>query len=63
MKKEEVSVDGEVVTAYLPVFEKLLTEVSNLNISAAKVDGDTTVTITKKDGSTEEAHILDGGNG
>lgn len=40
-----------------------ITETNNLNISATKEDHTTTITITKKDGTTEETQILDGEQG
>lgn len=40
-----------------------LTEANNLNVDAEKVDTKTTVTITKKDGSTKNVEILDGEKG
>ena len=38
-------------------------EANNLNIEAEKVDHTTTITITKKDGTTDEVEILDGEQG
>ncbi|MBR6689760.1 MAG: hypothetical protein IKL65_00315 [Bacilli bacterium] len=53
IKQEEVIVDGEVITAYLPIFDKLINEVENLNV---EVDGNI-LTITKKDGTKESTNI------
>lgn len=53
IKQEQVVIDGEVVTSYLPIFDKLMTEVENLNV---EVDGNI-LTITKKDGSKESTNI------
>ena len=67
VKAEQVVVDGEVVEAYLPVFDQLLSQVStalaqtnNLNLSSSKSGKITTITITKKDGTTETRQVLDG---
>lgn len=67
VKPEQVVIDGEVVEAYLPVFDQLLSEVStaitqtnNLNLSSSKSGKITTITITKKDGTTETRQVLDG---
>ena len=67
VKPEQVVIDGEVVEAYLPVFDQLLTEVNaaitqtnNLNITSSKSGKITTITITKKDGTTETRQVLDG---
>ena len=67
VQKEQVIVEGEPVERVLPLFEQLmqhlqeaLTETNNLNISASKTDHTTTITITKKDGTTQETQVLDG---
>ena len=67
VKPEQVVIDGEVVEAYLPVFDQLLSQVStalaqtnNLNLSSSKSGKITTITITKKDGTTETRQVLDG---
>lgn len=63
VKQEQVIIDGEVVEPYLPVFDELLNEISNLNIEANKVDHTTTITITKKDGTSYDTLVLDGEKG
>ena len=70
VKPEQVVIDGEVVEAYLPIFDQLLTQVNtaitetnNLNITGSKEEHTTTITITKKDGTTQELQVLDGEKG
>lgn len=53
VRQEQVIVGDEIVTTYLPIFDKLISEVENLNI---EVEGNT-LTITKKDGSKESTNI------
>ena len=67
---EQVIVDGEITETYTPVFENLisdmseaLNEIDNLDIDVTKTDDISTVTITKKDGSNKSVEILDGKNG
>ena len=67
---EQVIVDGEITETYTPVFENLisdmseaLNEIENLDIDVTKTDDISTVTITKKDGSNKSVEILDGKNG
>lgn len=43
--------------------DQALTEVDNLNIDVNKIDTTTTVTLTKKDGTTKTVNILDGIDG
>lgn len=40
-----------------------LNQIDNLNIEAEKVDKTTTITITRKDGTTQEVEVLDGEKG
>lgn len=68
--KEQVIIDGELVEPYLPLFDELMqdlnnaiTETSNLNISASKSNHTTTITITDKEGQTNQVQILDGEQG
>ena len=63
---EQVIVDGEIIETYTPVFENLisdmseaLNEIENLDIDVTKTDDVSTVTITKKDGSTKSVEIKD----
>ena len=67
VKPEQVVIDGDVVEAYLPVFDQLLSEVStaiaqtnNLNITGSKSGKITTITITNKDGTTTTLQVDDG---
>ena len=53
IKQEEVIVDGEPITAYLPIFDKLINEVENLNVEVKE----NILTITKKDGTSESVNI------
>lgn len=68
--KEQVIIDDEVVEPYLPLFDELMqeintaiTETNNLNVAASKVDTTTTITITRKDGTSYEVEVLDGEKG
>lgn len=45
---------------WLDLIQEKIAEVDNIDIDAEKVEHTTTVTITKKDGSTKEVEILDG---
>lgn len=70
VKPEQVVIDGEVVEAYLPIFDQLLTQVNtaitqtnNLNITGSKAGTTTTIVITKKDGTAESVQVLDGEKG
>lgn len=51
--KEQVVVDGEPITAYLPIFDKLINEVENLNVEMENG----VVTITRKDGSQHSENV------
>lgn len=53
VKEEQVVVDGEPVTAYLPILDKLINEVENLNIEMENG----IVTITRKDGTTKSENV------
>lgn len=44
----------------VPVLDNLINEVENIDITATKEDDVATITITKKDGTTEEIEIHDG---
>ena len=44
----------------VPILDGLINEVDNINITASKQNTTTTVTIKKKDGTTEQVEILDG---
>ena len=56
---EEISGVNTVVN----ILEEKITKVENLNIEATKIGSTTTVTITKKDGTTESVEINDGVDG
>lgn len=67
---EQVIVDGEITETYTPVFENLisdmseaLNEIENLDLDVNKEGTTSTVTITKKDGSNKSVEILDGKDG
>lgn len=44
----------------VPILDNLINEVDNINISATKEDGVATITITKKDGTTDTVEVHDG---
>lgn len=69
-KKEQVIVDGEVVESQITLFDNLMQElienigyVENLDIETEKVGNKAIITVTKKDGTTEQVEIYDGGVG
>ena len=66
-RKEEVVIGDETTGQYLTLFDNLMnelndkiTETNNLNIEASKVEHTTTITITKKDGTSYDVEVLDG---
>ena len=73
VKPQQVLEDDEIVTSYLPIFDELLNDVSeslndmdaaldevdNLDFDISKSGVATTVTLTKKDGTTKSEQILD----
>lgn len=70
VQQEQVVIGDEIVEPYLPIFERLMqdvsvaiTETNNLDLDANKVDTTTTVVLTKKDGTTKTIEILDGEQG
>ena len=70
VQQEQVVIGDEIVEPYLPIFERLMqdvsvaiTETNNLDLDANKVDTTTTVVLTKKDGTTKTIEILDGEKG
>lgn len=77
VRKEQVVIGDEIVEPYLPIFDELIQEVDtkisemesamqgveNLNVEAEKVDHTTTITITKKDGTSYDVKVLDGEKG
>ena len=67
---EEVKIGDDVAEVYLPLFDEmnttlseLIDETNNLDIDANKSGTIATITITKKDGTTEEVEIQDGEHG
>lgn len=70
VQKEQVVIDGEIFEPYLPIFDELMqqlhiaiTETNNLNVEASKEEHTTTITITRKDGTTYDVQVLDGEKG
>ena len=70
VKEEAVVIDGEVVETYLPVFDDLLSDVSevlneidNININASETSTGAIITITKKDGTSQFVTIKNGATG
>ena len=66
VKQEQVIVGDEIVEAYIPIFDELIqtlnekiTETNNLDIDVDNTGGVTTVTLTKKDGTTKEVEVMD----
>lgn len=53
----------DIANAKLNQLDSAIEEANNLDIEAEKVDTTTTITITKKDGTTEEVEIQDGERG
>lgn len=53
----------DVANEKLNELDNAIEEANNLDIEVEKIDNTTTVTITKKDGTTEEVEILDGEKG
>ena len=47
----------------VPVLDRLINQVDNLDIDAEKVDDTTTITLKKKDGTEKEVQIKDGDSG
>ena len=60
VKCEEVVVDGEVITPYLPIFDELINEVQDAIMQTNNLDIDienSIITITKKDGTTKIENV------
>jgi len=61
---EQALQDGlTLVNSKLVDVNEAITEANNLNIDANKVNTTTTITLTKKDGTTKQVQVLDGING
>ena len=70
VKQENVVIGDEVVETYLPIFDELMNDIqtaliqtNNLDIDVSKEGTTSTVTITKKDGTSDAVQILDGAKG
>ena len=70
VKQEQVVIDGEIVEPYLPVFDELMQDLNtaiekadNIDVEAEKVEHTTTITITRKDGTSYDVQVLDGEKG
>ena len=70
IKKKQIDTDGETAEIYKPVFDEMmgdlneaLNEVDNLDIDVSKSGSVATVTIRKKDGTSESVNISDGESG
>lgn len=62
VRKNLIQLD-EFAVPYLSIFDTLMTEIDNIDISATKSGKVCTLTINKKDGSVETVTINDGANG
>lgn len=62
VRKNLIQLD-EFAVPYLSIFDTLMTEIDNIDISATKSGKVCTLTINKKDGSIETVTINDGANG
>ena len=63
IKEEQVVINDNMVSLYLPVFDRLISEVETLDIDVNKSGTTTTVELTKKDGTTTTVEIHDGEKG
>jgi hypothetical protein len=63
IKEEQVVINDNMVSLYLPVFDRLMSEIETLDIDVSKQGTTTTVELTKKDGTTTTVEILDGEKG
>lgn len=68
--REMIKIGQKKTEAYLPIFDQMMAdlnqatdEANNLNISRSKSGRVATITITKKDGTTEEVELYDGEQG
>jgi hypothetical protein len=67
VKEEQIVIDDEQATVYLPIFDQMIQELdraidetNNLNLDISKTDNKTTVELTNKDGTTKTVDIMDG---
>lgn len=63
IKEEQVIINDNMVSLYLPVFDRLMSEIETLDIDVSKQGTTTTVDLTKKDGTTKNVEINDGEKG
>lgn len=63
IKEEQVVINNNMVSLYLPVFDRLIGELDNLDIDVEKSGSTTTVTLNRKDGTSKTVQVLDGIDG
>ena len=63
VKEEQVVINNNMVSLYLPVFDRLIGELDNLDIDVEKSGSTTTVTLYRKDGTSDTIEINDGVDG
>ena len=63
IKEEQVVINNNMVSLYLPVFDRLIGELDNLDIDVEKSGSTTTVTLYRKDGTSDTIEINDGVDG
>lgn len=63
VKEEQVVINNNMVSLYLPVFDRLIGELDNLDIDVEKSGSTTTVILYRKDGTSETIEINDGLDG
>lgn len=63
VKEEQVVINNNMVSLYLPVFDRLIGELDNLDIDVEKSGSTTTVTLNRKDGTSKTIQVLDGIDG
>ena len=63
VKEEQVVINNNMVSLYLPVFDRLIGELDNLDIDVNKSGSTTTVTLYRKDGTSDTIEVNDGVDG
>lgn len=63
IKEEQVVINNNMVSLYLPVFDRLIGELDNLDIDVNKSGSTTTVTLYRKDGTSDTIEVNDGIDG
>ena len=63
VKEEQVVINNNMVSLYLPVFDRLIGELDNLDIDVNKSGSTTTVTLHRKDGTSDTIEVNDGVDG